>query len=189
MPPTERTIFRSDAPTVLVCWEKTKRANEQWYADVRAFCEKWDMDYSQGRTIVYPTYTVLIGFTPPHETRLQPPPQGWRYDQRKNEWLPALKTETGKEIKADLLALGKLFNIRHYLDGVGMPWIHHSEHYMRHPSVVEREGTTWVSWNCDIDIIDPRWTKVKLSEFYTMVEEGNDPFARVEDVTVDGDAD
>jgi hypothetical protein len=170
--PIHAAIYRSSHPEVQLAWEKQRAHATGWRDDLQDFCTKWGMDPDTARSMIQPDRALLMGFRLP---RSQSPADGWRWDSASRNWVPALRTELGKQINSDLKTLGPEFGIRYYLDRVGMPSSFSGGGARRWSGVKQILDTTWVQWNWEIDIDDPRWERVKLSDYCLMVESGEDP--------------
>jgi len=136
-------------------------------------------------------------------------PRGWRMGNR-GVWVPSIKTAAGKKIQLQLDALPKLYDLRLYLSELaGMPAIHMAAAprgmAILHPAVAARPAgeptEVWVRWSCvfppmekdphdahALPVLADHWRKVPLSEYFGMVESGQDPFAAAAERSTAGGA-
>jgi len=178
-------IYKSSHHDVLKAWEDahTNRAayNDRMQAQLAAwgFPEGTEIVVTQSAWVT----TELLGIYWPKRDV----PEGWRKDGRHTRIVPYAKQ---KQLSAEYGALRKVPDLRRDLVALGMP------HHMFAGLYVTTYATAaftpsefgdpeiWVKWhNTDPLASDQWWTKVKLSEYYAMVESGTDPFAKKSDET------
>ncbi|MGI5155773.1 hypothetical protein [Microbispora sp. CA-102843] len=166
------TVYRSTHPGILAAWDKAHEQAEQIGRQRRQLLDELGFEgrpaLIDGRRMVGVQHTAEHG----------PIPEGWRRDQHTDGAIvPDRRRATGKAIARRLDAL-TMPDFRRMLPG-GMPqmaWDLESGK-IHWPSFALMEGAVYVRWGCDPekaekgDRIDPEiWERVKLSEYYTVVE-------------------
>lgn len=165
---TTPTVYRSSHPDVLAKWDARQRDLHDWRDRFHAECANLgiDPDKVQGNT-------WSGNITGVRYNDGDPIPEGWRHDKRSGQLRPALKTAAGKRIDA---ALKTMRRPEPADDIPGMPYTYWPDEGNGIYRVRMRlhGGALYAVWPCpvgsDLGVDLALWERVKLSEFYAMVE-------------------
>jgi hypothetical protein len=176
---TDLVVYRSTHSDVLAHWQATASAEAQnaWREKVEAVLAELGFP---GRRFATSGNTdrKVIGVEHPHGEEV---PEGWRRSRELPEAIvPARRTSVGKRIGKQLDKL-ILPNPRKGMPG-GMPHIAFAAKVPQflQPGVARRGDAVYVTWSGELDEgdaahIDPGfWERVKLSEYYAVLEAEKD---------------
>lgn len=188
------TIYRSSHHDVLAAWENHKIEYEQWLANWREQVVAWGLDVDKNKP-----YVANSAWGPAHLVGVywgydrDELPLGWKRVDRgsKSHIIEPYRSKPkgDPQIQAEFAALVKIPDIRRDFEKLGMP--HHvfkglsvSTYGVAPSTFIEfASPVVWIRWHdCAPENVDETyWEHVKTSEFYAMVENGFDPFAKTED--------
>jgi hypothetical protein len=166
------TIYRSSHPDVLAAWDKARDDEDAYNQRLATQMKAWGFDhtkiYVSSSAWGAPRLMAIV-----HHGEL---PTGWRNEGGRDSGriVPYRKN---KELAAQFDALVIMPSVRKALRSEGMP-----DHAFRSlsvtaPGISRRDDTVWVHWrDVEPEGVGDKWERVKLSDFYAMVEAGNDPF-------------
>lgn len=175
---SDDTIYRSSHSDILAAWEQAQETWRAYVAQRAAQVEAWGFTDRP----MYVTRSVfgdrVAGFG--YLTGEQQAPDGWRRERGKAWMAPARTTPRGKVIGREFDAVAQVPNLRRSFERFGMPTTlsvgglrittYEAELY---------DDAVWVRWHDAEPSSEPPaefWERVKLSEFYAMVESGVNPF-------------
>lgn len=207
---TDVHIYRTSDQRVLDVWDANQRNYDEYLERRRVQLEAWGFE----RDIAIYTSNSAFGgarwegIAWPED---QDPPQYWRRDRNTPSMIVPRRSGAGKRIGNEFSALMQVPSPRGDLAKVGMPsMVMRGESggmYVntyaakRCEEIVNglRKDVVWVRWNIDPNpqqesedgdrhaFVDTDvWELIKLSEYYAMVEAGNDPFGKNEGEDDDG---
>lgn len=158
-------VYRSTHPDVLATWHATLAAIEAWRPKVETLMEELGVG---GRKILYDRISGQVhGVSRDGDTI----PAHWRYDQRKHCLVPRRSTKQGKAIGAHLDTMRR--PDPRNLKGMPATTFAADEPALLTCGLEEMDGALYVIWSAPIREaeIDPEvWERIKLSEYYGVVE-------------------
>lgn len=176
-------IYRSADPEVLAAWDQAA----QTYRD---YCDRRKEQLAAWGLPGHPVYVsrsvfgnVMRGID---KQGLSVAPPGWRTERNKGYLVPSRTTKAGKKIAVEFDALVRLPDVRAALEPFGMPAHQWEGNRITAYAARRDQDEIWIRWEdvradeLDEKVDHSRWMQVKLSEYYAMVEAGNDPFTEVE---------
>lgn len=170
-------VYRSDHPDVIAAWADSQAAYEAQREARAEALVRWGFAANQS---VYVVNTALSG----HRwagiawTSDEDPPAGWRRDKDDREFLvPHRRSALGKRVDAEFAALARTVEPRRALSPLGMPAIAMGAGTVSTYAARLTDGVVWVGWaSPPVEGPDPTWWDwAPLSEYYALVEAGNDP--------------
>lgn len=191
-------IYRSSNHDVLAAWINYNEEYERWRLAWLEQVEAWGFDKEKNKPYVTNSAwgsATLIGVSWRPEKYNGPLPTYWK---RPSEYKTSnviepywSKPKGDPQIQAEFKKLRTIPDIRRDLVALGMP--HHmflglsvtTYALIAKTSDCEfADPEIWVKWRgTDPLASDQWWDKVKLTEYYAMVESGKDPFAKDESET------
>ncbi|MEU8040924.1 hypothetical protein [Streptosporangium sp. NPDC049078] len=158
------TVYRTTNPDILATLHTTLAAIEEWQPKVEALMETLGVG---GRKIWYDAVTgQVLGVSRDGDI-----PEHWRYDQRTGYLMPRRSTKQGKAIGARLDAMRR--PDPRALKGMPSQTFAAAEPALLTCRVDEMGGALYVTWSAPIherEVDLSLWQRVKLSEYYAVLE-------------------
>jgi hypothetical protein len=169
---SDKTVFRSTHPDTLAAWDDVHKRAEEVDRARRTLLDELGFE---GR----PGFIGDIGiYGVQHLDEHGPVPDGWRRDANTYEAIvPDRRRKIGKEVGEKFEALN-MPDLRKALPGRMPVTVLNLEISKRHwPAIKRFDDAVYVVWGCDPeklergDRIDSKvWERIKLSEYYAVVE-------------------
>ncbi|MGC5012572.1 hypothetical protein ACLQ2R_17550 [Streptosporangium sp. DT93] len=159
------TVYRTTNPSILARLHATLTAIDEWQPKVEALMEDLGVG---GRKIWYDAVSGQV-FGVSHDDG--DIPEHWRYDQRKHCLVPRRSTKPGKAIGARLDAMRR--PDPRALKGMPSRTFAAAEPALMTCGINEMGGALYVTWGADIherEVDLNLWERVKLSEYYAVLE-------------------
>lgn len=157
-------VYRTTSPDALAAWHSAVAARETWCEQMKTFLA----EHNLGERTVYVSHTGRVLGVERFDD--EDAPEGWRIDSRTGYLMPRLATRTGKQVDARLTALIQ----PDPRDAVpGMPKTLFVSLAMLTCGLALMDGTLYATWSRPIpdEQVDlTAWERVKLSEYYAVVE-------------------
>ncbi|MDP4501017.1 hypothetical protein [Nonomuraea turcica] len=160
---TDLTIYRTTSPAVLQRWHDTENAIEAWGKQVEAALAELGM----GDRTIY--YDQVSGRITGISTEADDIPDGWRMDRRTYHLVPRLTSKAGKAIGAKLDSLRR----PDPRDLPGMPKHAFAGLSFLTCGLAFMGGALYAQWSKPIpehNVDLATWERVKLSEYYAVLE-------------------
>jgi len=158
------TVYRTTAATAIIAWHTAVAAREAWSTDMQAFLE----EHGLGDRSVYISHGGRpLGVT---HNEGQDVLEGWRVDSRTGYLMPRLKTKAGKQIDARLTELRQP-DPRDSMPG--MPRECFVSLALLTCGLQIIGDVLYATWSRPIpeELVNLTiWEKVKLSEYYRVLE-------------------
>lgn len=180
------SIFTSTHPDVLAAWANHEAEYKQWCEAWTTQIQAWGFDPEKNKPFVTDgvwggcsLVGVYWGFG------REAIPAGWkRVDSSRLRHVIEpyrAKAKAVPEIQREYKALVKVPDIRRDLTAFGMP--QHVFTGLRVTTyaarLLDNPRAVWIRWrDAEPEVDSQWWDRIKLSDYYLMVENGCDPFAR-----------
>lgn len=173
-------VYASSAPEVLAAYQAGVDRREAYATRLCDLREQWGFPRDHP---IWTRGTYLLGL----DAKIDPIPPGWRLNKN-HHLIPNRRTSIGKAVDPVWQKVRRGVSSRAPMAKVGMPIRLFIGDWLCEARFVLHDGAVWVSWGHDpesdarrsrspADEIGEQWRRVPLSEYYALVEAGNDPFA------------
>lgn len=186
------TVYRSTHPDIIALVESWPQLYSEWDERCKAALTKWGFEGHN-------TWTTQSGFSGVRMAGIDPgnmkrAPIGWHKEPRQDYYVPSSKPNTKAQhaLREEFRELQNMPDVRKLFADSMPVFLFAGLGVVRYASTY-RDGVVWIRWpDCDPErtaaseegcrgmdgtVNRDLWERVPLSEFYAMVEAGNDPFA------------
>jgi hypothetical protein len=165
----DKTVYRTERPEVVALRGKWSDAHREMCARRDCFLSEHAPEGAAAQIVEGVWGRMMVGIS--LDGRADEVPDGWRLDPRQGFLVPRRNTRRGKTI---VEALGKVRMANPRDDLPGMPSLHWAGRSFAWPAVEFHGEAMYVVWGgggppaeeIDSDV----WERVRLSEWYAMVE-------------------